>query len=632
MQTSELFNQPNTILLDGGMGTMLQAAGMKLGTRPEDLNLENPELIRSIHAKYAAAGSRVVNANTFGASPHKLADSKYTLEEVITAGIANCKQAVAPYGALVTLDVGPLGELLEPSGTLAFEDAVAEYGRIVRAGVAAGADILYFETFTDLYEMKAALLAAKENSTLPIMASMSFEANGRTFTGCTVESFAATARGLGANAVGINCSLGPKEILPFAQRLCRVVPAGMPVFVKPNAGLPNLDGSYDITPAEFAAEMAAYLPTGISMLGGCCGSEPESIRLLKELTQDKTPAAKTPIVRSRLCTPVRCVEVNGITVVGERINPTGKKRLQQALREGDSAYACAQAVAQAEAGAELLDVNAGLPDIDEPATLEMLVRELQSITDLPLQLDSSNKDALARALRIYNGKPIVNSVNGEQKVLDSILPLCKKYGAAVVGLALDEHGIPKTAEGRFEVAKRIVAATDAIGIPRGDVYIDCLTLTVSAEQSAAAETLKAITMCKKELGVRTVLGVSNISFGLPCRGYMNTTFLTLAMQAGLDLAIMNPNTPEMMAAVRAYRVLTSQDEKCNDYVAAYANVQVQTSQVAKTDAAAPAGGAAGADALFEAVRRCRGSPENPRAFAGGERNADPRAGCGGRCL
>ena len=286
------------------------------------------------------------------------------------------------------------------------------------------------------------------------------------------------------------------------------------------------------------------------MLGGCCGSEPESIRLLKELTQDKTPAAKTPIVRSRLCTPVRCVEVNGITVVGGAHQPPAKA-LAAGLAGGDSAYACAQAVAQAEAGAELLDVNAGLPDIDEPATLEMLVRELQSITDLPLQLDSSNKDALARALRIYNGKPIVNSVNGEQKVLDSILPLCKKYGAAVVGLALDEHGIPKTAEGRFEVAKRIVAATDAIGIPRGDVYIDCLTLTVSAEQSAAAETLKAITMCKKELGVRTVLGVSNISFGLPCRGYMNTTFLTLAMQAGLDLAIMNPNTPEMMAAVRA---------------------------------------------------------------------------------
>ena len=500
--------------------------------------------------------------------------------------------------------MGPLGELLEPSGTLAFEDAVAEYVRIVKAGEAAGADLIFFETYTDLYELKAALLAAKENTHLPILASMSFEAGGRTFTGCTVESFAATARGLGADAVGINCSLGPKEIFPMAKRLAEAVPGNFPVFVKPNAGLPRADGSgYDITPQLFALQMKPYRELHLFAAGGCCGTTPEFIKLLNGTFAGCTPGRPAHRMPSVLCTPVDTVTVDGITVVGERINPTGKKRLQQALREGDSAYACAQAVAQAEAGAELLDVNAGLPDIDEPATLEMLVRELQSITDLPLQLDSSNKDALARALRIYNGKPIVNSVNGEQKVLDSILPLCKKYGAAVVGLALDEHGIPKTAEGRFEVAKRIVAATDAIGIPRGDVYIDCLTLTVSAEQSAAAETLKAITMCKKELGVRTVLGVSNISFGLPCRGYMNTTFLTLAMQAGLDLAIMNPNTPEMMAAVRAYRVLTSQDEKCNDYVAAYANVQVQTSQVAKTDAAAPAGGAAGADALFEAVRR-----------------------------
>ena len=604
MQVNELFRQSNTILLDGGMGTMLQAAGLKLGARPEELNITDPALIEGIHGQYAAAGSRIVNANTFGASAHKLAGSAYTLEQVITAGIENCKRACAPYGALTALDVGPLGELLEPSGTLAFEDAVAEYARIVKAGEAAGADLIFFETYTDLYELKAALLAAKENTHLPILASMSFEAGGRTFTGCTVESFAATARGLGADAVGINCSLGPKEIFPMAKRLAEAVPGNFPVFVKPNAGLPRADGSgYDITPQLFALQMKPYRELRLFAAGGCCGTTPEFIKLLNGTFAGCTPGRPAHRMPSVLCTPVDTVTVDGITVVGERINPTGKKRLQQALREGDSAYACAQAVAQAEAGAELLDVNAGLPDIDEPATLEMLVRELQSITDLPLQLDSSNKDALARALRIYNGKPIVNSVNGEQKVLDSILPLCKKYGAAVVGLALDEHGIPKTAEGRFEVAKRIVAATDAIGIPRGDVYIDCLTLTVSAEQSAAAETLKAITMCKKELGVRTVLGVSNISFGLPCRGYMNTTFLTLAMQAGLDLAIMNPNTPEMMAAVRAYRVLTSQDEKCNDYVAAYANVQVQTSQVAKTDAAAPAGGAAGADALFEAVRR-----------------------------
>ena len=605
MQVNELFSQPNTILLDGGMGTMLQAAGLKLGARPEELNLTDPALIEGIHAQYAAAGSRIINANTFGASAHKLAGSAYTLEEVIAAGIANCKRACAPYGALAALDVGPLGELLEPNGTRSFEDAVAEFGRIVRAGAAAGADLIFFETFTDLYELKAALLAAKENSTLPILASMSFEAGGRTFTGCTVESFAVTARGLGANAVGINCSLGPKEILPFAQRLCRSVPAGVPVFVKPNAGLPNPDGSYNLNAEEFAAEMKAYASIGVSMVGGCCGTTPAFIAKLQQTFAPLVPAEKIPIRRSCLCTPVRFVEVDGITVVGERINPTGKKRLQQALRDGDSAYPCAQAVAQAEAGAQVLDVNAGLPGIDEAATLEHLVKDLQAITDLPLQLDSSNPEALSRALRIYNGKPIVNSVNGEQKTLDTILPLCKKYGAAVVGLALDEHGIPADAEGRFAIAKRIAAAANAAGIPNEDIYIDCLTLTASAQQEGAVQTLEALTRCKKELGVRTVLGVSNISFGLPCRGYLNTTFLTMAMSAGLDLAIMNPNTPEMMAAVRAYRVLTSQDKQSSDYVAAYADVQIQTTQTSKSAATVAEVGAAapGGDALFEAVRR-----------------------------
>ena len=605
MQANELFTQPNTILLDGGMGTMLQAAGLKLGAKPEELNITDPALIEGIHAKYAAAGSRIINANTFGASAHKLAGSAYTLEEIIAAGIANCKRACAPYGALAALDVGPLGELLEPNGTLAFEDAVTEFGRIVRAGVAAGADLIFFETFTDLYELKAALLAAKENSTLPILASMSFEAGGRTFTGCTVESFAATARGLGADAIGINCSLGPAEILPFAQRLCRSVPAGLPVFVKPNAGLPNPDGSYNLDANGFAEQMREYAATGISMVGGCCGTTPEYIAKLKETFNPLTPAQKIPIRRSCLCTPVRFVDVTGITVVGERINPTGKKRLQQALRERDSSYPCAQAVAQAEAGAEVLDVNAGLPGIDEPATLEQLVRDLQAVTDLPLQLDSSNPDALSHALRIYNGKPIVNSVNGEQSTLDMILPLCKKYGAAVVGLALDEHGIPATADGRFAIAQRIVKAANAVGIPNEDIYIDCLTLTASAQQEGAVQTLEALTRCKKELGVRTVLGVSNISFGLPCRGYLNTTFLTMAMVAGLDLAIMNPNTPEMMAAVRAYRVLTSQDPQSTDYVAAYADVQIQTSQVSKSAPAAADAqiNTAGGDALFEAVRR-----------------------------
>ena len=582
MQASELFNQPNTILLDGGMGTMLQAAGMKLGTRPEDLNIENPELIRSIHAKYAAAGSRVVNANTFGASPHKLADSKYTLEEVITAGIANCKQAVAPYGALVTLDVGPLGELLEPSGTLAFEDAVAEYGRIVRAGVAAGADILYFETFTDLYEMKAALLAAKENSILPIMASMSFEANGRTFTGCTVESFAATARGLGANAVGINCSLGPKEIFPMAKRLAEAVPGDFPVFVKPNAGLPRADGSgYDITPQLYAMQMKPYRELHLFAAGGCCGTTPEFIQMLNGVFADCKPGRPEHPMLSVICSPVDCVNVDGITVVGERINPTGKKRFQQALRDGDMNYILEQAVSQAEAGAQILDVNVGAPGVDEPALMEQVVKALQSVVSLPLQLDSSHAEALERGLRVYNGKPIVNSVNGEPEVLEKVLPLCKKYGAAVVGLAIDERGIQPKAEDRVAIARRIKKAALEAGIPREDIYIDCLTLTASAQQEDVLATVQALHTCKTELGVRTILGVSNISFGLPCRPYLNTTFLTMAMYAGLDLAIMNPSSEEMMAAVYAYNGLTNRDKQSGRYIARYADQVPASAALAK---------------------------------------------------
>ncbi len=605
MQIREVFDRKRFVLLDGGMGTQLQTRGLQPGQKPELAALEMPDTLTAIHADYARAGADILLANTFGANAKKLAGCPCTVEQVVSASIACARSAAAETGALVALDVGPLGELLVPAGTLRFEDAYAEFAQVIRAGAAAGADLVFLETMTDLYELKAAILAAKENCALPVFTSMSFESRGRTFTGCTVESYAVTAAGLGADAVGINCSLGPKEILPFAQRLCRSVPAGVPVFVKPNAGLPNPDGSYNLNAAEFAAEMKAYASIGVSMVGGCCGTTPAFIAKLRETFAPLVPAGKIPIRRSCLCTPVRFVEVDGITVVGERINPTGKKRLQQALRDGDSAYPCAQAVAQAEAGAQVLDVNAGLPGIDEAATLEQLVKDLQAITDLPLQLDSSNPEALSRALRIYNGKPIVNSVNGEQKTLDTILPLCKKYGAAVVGLALDEHGIPADAEGRFAIAKRIAAAANAAGIPNDDIYIDCLTLTASAQQEGAVQTLEALTRCKKELGVRTVLGVSNISFGLPCRGYLNTTFLTMAMAAGLDLAIMNPNTPEMMAAVRAYRVLTSQDKQSSDYVAAYADVQIQTTQTSKSAATVAEVGAAapGGDALFEAVRR-----------------------------
>ena len=610
MQVNELFKQSNTILLDGGMGTMLQAAGLKLGARPEELNITDPALIEGIHGQYAAAGSRIVNANTFGASAHKLTGSAYTLEQIITAGIANCKRACAPYGALTALDVGPLGELLEPSGTLAFEDAVAEYARIVKAGEAAGADLIFFETYTDLYELKAALLAAKENTHLPILASMSFEAGGRTFTGCTVESFAATARGLGADAVGINCSLGPKEIFPMAKRLAEAVPGNFPVFVKPNAGLPRADGSgYDITPQLFALQMKPYRELHLFAAGGCCGTTPEFIKLLNSTFAGCTPGRPAHRMPSVLCTPVDTVTVDGITVVGERINPTGKKRFQQALREGDMNYVLEQAVSQAEAGAQVLDVNVGAPGVDEPVLMEQVVKALQSVTSLPLQLDSSNVEALARGLRVYNGKPIVNSTNGEPEKLAAILPLCKKYGAAIVGLAIDEKGIQPKAADRVAIARRITEAALAAGIPREDIYIDCLTLTASAQQEDVLATVQALEACKKELGVRTVLGVSNISFGLPCRTYLNTTFLTMAMYAGLDLAIMNPSSEEMMAAVYAYNVLTNRDKQSTKYIERFADRVPASTALAQAAKAAPAASAAEAEltgpyaALMKAVEK-----------------------------
>ena len=610
MQVNELFRQSNTILLDGGMGTMLQAAGLKLGARPEELNITDPALIEGIHGQYAAAGSRIVNANTFGASAHKLAGSAYTLEQIITAGIENCKRACAPYGALTALDVGPLGELLEPSGTLTFEDAVAEYARIVKAGEAAGADLIFFETYTDLYELKAALLAAKENTRLPILASMSFEAGGRTFTGCTVESFAATARGLGADAVGINCSLGPKEIFPMAKRLAEAVPGNFPVFVKPNAGLPRADGSgYDITPQLFALQMKPYRELHLFAAGGCCGTTPEFIKLLNGTFAGCTPGRPAHRMPSVLCTPVDTVTVDGITVVGERINPTGKKRFQQALREGDMNYVLEQAVSQAEAGAQILDVNVGAPGVDEPVLMEQVVKALQSVTSLPLQLDSSNVEALARGLRVYNGKPIVNSTNGEPEKLAAILPLCKKYGAAIVGLAIDEKGIQPKAADRVAIARRITEAALAAGIPREDIYIDCLTLTASAQQEDVLATVQALEACKKELGVRTVLGVSNISFGLPCRTYLNTTFLTMAMYAGLDLAIMNPSSEEMMAAVYAYNVLTNRDKQSTKYIERFADRVPASTALAQAAKAAPAASAAEAEltgpyaALMKAVEK-----------------------------
>ena len=582
MRAEQLLHTRETVLLDGAMGTMLQAAGLPLGAKPEALNLEDPALIESIHAQYAAAGSRILCANTFGASAHKLAGTGYTVGQVVAAGIGCARRAAAPYGALVALDVGPLGELLEPAGTLPFEEAVAAFAEIIRAGAEAGADLVLCETFTDLYELKAALLACKENCGLPVMASMSFEAGGRTFTGCTVESFAALARGLGADAVGINCSLGPKEIYPMAQALCGAVPGGCPVFIKPNAGLPRADGSgYDITPQLFAMQMKPYRALGLFAAGGCCGTTPAFIRALHSVFDGCAAGRAAHPMPSVLCTPVQCVTVDGITVVGERINPTGKKRFQQAIREGDVDYILAQGISQAESGAAVLDVNVGVPGVDEPAVMERVVKALQSVVSLPLQLDSSNPAALERGLRAYNGKPIVNSVNGEQAVLDSLLPLCKKYGAAVVGLTLDEQGIPKTAAQRVAIAAHIRDEALAAGIPPEDIYIDCLTLTASAQQEDAMTTLDALRACKEQLGVRTVLGVSNISFGLPCRPCLNAAFLTMAMYAGLDLAIMNPASEEMMGAVYAYNVLSGRDAQSRQYIARYAG---RTLPAAQTDA------------------------------------------------
>ena len=593
-------------LLDGATGSMLRRAGMPTGVCSETWILDHPQTLTTLQRAYLAAGSEIIYAPTFGANRVLLGHHDLQREvRALNRDLVQLGREAVGTSALLAGDMTTTGRPVTPGDDSAYETLLEIYREQAEALLEAGVDLFAVETMMGVTECMAAIEAIRSLCETPILCTLSVYSDGKCYFDGSAEEAAELLPGLGADAVGINCSLGPKEILPFAQRLCRSVPAGVPVFVKPNAGLPNPDGSYNLDPDEFAAEMKEYAAIGVSMVGGCCGTTPAFIARLHETFSPLTPADKIPIRRSCLCTPVRFVEVNGITVVGERINPTGKKRLQQALRDGDSAYPCTQAVAQAEAGAQVLDVNAGLPGIDEAATLEQLVKDLQAVTDLPLQLDSSNPEALSRALRIYNGKPIVNSVNGEPETLEKILPLCKKYGAAVVGLALDKGGIPPTAEGRFAIAQRIVAAANAAGIPNEDIYIDCLTLTASAQQEGAVQTLEALSRCKHELGVRTVLGVSNISFGLPCRGYLNTTFLTMAMSAGLDLAIMNPNTPEMMAAVRAYRVLTSQDLQSTDYVAAYADVQIQTTQTSKSAATVAEVGAAapGGDALFEAVRR-----------------------------
>lgn len=571
MDFKELIKQ-GTVLLDGAMGTMLQNAGLEAGAAPELLNIDKPELIEDIHRKYVEAGSQIVYANTFGANRYKLKNN--SVKEIISAGISIAKKACGKK-ALVALDIGPIGQLLEPSGTMTFEEAYDIFKEQIIAGKSA--DVIVFETMTDLYELKAAVLAAKENSRQPIVCTMTFEENRRTFTGCCVSSMALLLNGLGVDAVGINCSLGPSQLIPICKELLEWT--DMPVVLKPNAGLPDpVTGKYDVSPEEFAEQMKYAASCGVKIFGGCCGTTPEYISALKKALDGTEVRRRKALPRSAVCTPSRTVVIDRPRIIGERINPTGKKLFKEALRNNDTGYILNQAIEQIRAGADILDVNVGLPEIDEKAMMIKAVKEIQSVTDAPLQIDSTIPEVLEAALRIYNGKPIVNSVNGEESSLETVLPLVKKYGAAVVGLTLDKNGIPPKAEQRFAIAEKILKRAMYYGIPKEDVFIDCLTLTASAEQEAVMETLRALGRVKKELGLKTVLGVSNISFGLPNRPLINQNFLTMALTYGLDLPIINPNVDAMTGAVRAYKLLANIDKNSFDFIAAYNSAAVQKTE------------------------------------------------------
>lgn len=574
-------------ILDGAMGTMLQKAGMSSDETTTHFGQEHPEILRDIHKQYVDAGADIIYAATFGINRYKMEELDVTLDEAVktamdAANAAKAEAAAEGKEVMVALGLGPLGELLEPMGTLAFEEAYDAFGEVISAAVKYGADLAVIETMTDLYEVKAAVLAVKENSELPVIVSMSFEENGRTFTGVSLEAMAVTLEGLGVDAMGINCSLGPAQILPMAKELRRLT--DIPVFAKPNAGLPDpTTGAYDITCEQFVETLAGYLDEGINMIGGCCGTDPEYIRGLADYRDSfvVTEARSTAEKQLKVCSGSTVVTVDHVTVIGERINPTGKKRLKQALLDEDFDYILSQAIEQIDAGAEILDVNVGVPSLDDVKMLPRVVRQLQSITGLPLQIDSSNPEAIEAALRVYNGKAIVNSVNGEEKVMDAILPAVKKYGAAVVGLTLDENGIPPTAEERFEIARRILEKAKSYGISEENVIIDCLTLTASAQQKEADETLRAVRMVKEKLGLKTALGVSNISFGLPARPVVNRTFLTLAMENGLDLPIINPNVEDMMASIFAYNVLKNVDRNAVKYIERYADAEIGTSIISQ---------------------------------------------------
>jgi len=565
----------NIVIFDGAMGTMLQKKGLKLGEIPETLNITQKDKLIAIHKEYLESGANVITTNTFGANEIKLLKTGYSVEEVIDAAITLAKEAkdsMKEKSVFVALDIGPIGELVEPMGNLSFDYAYDIFKRQILQGVKSGADLILIETMTDLYELKAAVLAAKENSNLPVVATMSFEKDHRTFTGCLPSSMAITLEGLGVDGLGINCSLGPKEIYPIVEDLLKWT--DVPILVQANAGLPvvrNGETCYDVKEEEFSSVVEKIVKLGVRMVGGCCGTTPSYIGAIKEKIKHISPVRVLKKNISVLCSPSKTVVIDGVKVIGERINPTGKKLFKEALRNNDIDYILQEGLAQVEAGAHILDVNVGLPEINEPEMMVKVIKKLQGVTNTPLQIDSSDINAIEAGLRYYNGKAIVNSVNGEDKVLDKILPLVKKYGAAVVGLTLDERGIPDNAHDRFKIAEKIVNKAISYGIKKEDVYIDTLTLTCSAQQKDVVETIKTLELVKNNLGVKTVLGVSNISFGMPKREIINETFLAIALSAGLDLPIINPKDKSMMDKISAFNVLYNYDVGSKDFIAKYSS-------------------------------------------------------------
>ena len=583
-------------LLDGGMGTMLQRAGLPIGQSPERWNVERPDAVTAVHRQYAEAGSRVLYTNTFGVNRFRAARCGATVEDLIDAGVSCAREAARGFDAEVALDVGPIGQLLEPLGTLSFREAYDVFAQVMKRGQDAGADRIVIETMSDLYEVKAAVLAARECTDLPVWVTMTFGENGRTFTGVTVPAMALTLEGLGVEAMGFNCSVGPRELVALARELRRWT--DKPIIFKPNAGLPNpATGGYDMTAEEFAAACVPALDSGVTIFGGCCGTTPEYIAALSCLLDGGGEVSRRQgEKRSGICSATKVVTTEVVRVIGERINPTGKKALQQALRQGNMDAVASLAIAQQDAGAEILDVNVGVPGLDEAAMMAQAVRAVQAVSDLPVQIDSSDPAAIEAGLRAANGKAAVNSVSGSRASLEAVLPLCKKYGAAVVGLCMDEKGIPQTWQQRVAIAKRIMDTATAMGIPKSDIWIDCLTLTVSAQQDQAAETLRAVRYVTEELGLATVLGVSNISFGLPQRQQITVSFLTQALQCGLRMPIVNPNQEAIMDAVAAYRVLSGEDRDSGAYIA----------RMGRVSPAAPAA-AESAMPLEEAVLRGLGA-------------------------